>query len=359
MMSNHLKFINLAHDIALKNLGKTFPNPSVGCIVSKNNKIISRGVTSSTGRPHAEEIALKKAGKKSKGATMYVTLEPCFHSSQNGSCTDQILRSGIKEVYVSCIDHDPRTKNKSISKLKRNKIKVIVGIQKDKTLSTNNFFFKSLLKKKPFTKVKMAISSDEKIAWSNYKSKWISNSKSREYVHDLRFKTQAILTTSKTILKDNPRFTVRKNNKIIKHLNVVVIDKNLNIPFNIKLLKNLHERRVIIFTSKKNSKSQKLKQLGCEIIEMKSENNKLNLKKIFTHLYKLKISDLLVEAGGILFADLIKNKLVDEIHLFRAPIIVGEKGIPVIEGNSLKNIKKKLIETLKFEDNLYSKYEVK
>lgn len=358
MMSNHLKFINLAHDIALKNLGKTFPNPSVGCIISKNNKIISKGVTSSTGRPHAEEIALKKAGKKSRGATMYVTLEPCFHSSQNGSCSDQILRSGIKEVYVSCIDQDPRTKNKSISKLKRNKIKVIVGIQKEKTLSTNNFFFKSLLKKKPFTKVKMAISSDYKIAWSNYKSKWISNSKSRKYVHNLRSKSQAILTTSKTILKDNPRFTVRKNNKIIKYLNVVVIDKNLNIPLYAKVLKNLHERRVIIFTSKKNPKSQKLKQLGCEIVEMKSEYNKLNLKKIYSHLYKLKISDLLVEAGGILFADLIKNKLIDEIHLFKAPIIIGEKGIPVIEGSSLKKINKKLIETIKFEDNLYSKYEV-
>ena len=358
MMSNHLKFINLAHDIALKNLGKTFPNPSVGCIISKNNKIISKGVTSSTGRPHAEEVALKKAGKKSRGATMYVTLEPCFHSSQNGSCSDQILRSGIKEVYVSCIDQDPRTKNKSISKLKRNKIKVIVGIQKEKTLSTNNFFFKSILKKKPFTKVKMAISSDYKIAWSNYKSKWISNSKSRKYVHNLRSKSQAILTTSKTILKDNPRFTVRKNNKIIKYLNVVVIDKNLNIPLYAKVLKNLHERRVIIFTSKKNPKSQKLKQLGCEIVEMKSEYNKLNLKKICSHLYKLKISDLLVEAGGILFADLIKNKLIDEIHLFKAPIIIGEKGIPVIEGSSLKNINKKLIETIKFEDNIYSKYEV-
>ena len=358
MMSNHLKFINLAHEIALKNLGKTFPNPSVGCIISKNNKIISKGVTSSTGRPHAEEIALKKAGKKSRGATMYVTLEPCFHSSQNGSCSDQILRSGIKEIYVSCIDQDPRTKNKSISKLKRNKIKVIVGIQKEKTLSTNNFFFKSILKKKPFTKVKMAISSDYKIAWSNYKSKWISNSKSRKYVHNLRSKSQAILTTSKTILKDNPRFTVRKSNKIIKYLNVVVIDKNLNIPLYAKVLKNLHERRVIIFTSKKNPKSQKLKQLGCEIVEMKSEYNKLNLKKICSHLYKLKISDLLVEAGGILFADLIKNKLIDEIHLFKAPIIIGEKGIPVIEGSSLKNINKKLIETIKFEDNLYSKYEV-
>ena len=358
MMSNHLKFINLAHDFALKNLGNTFPNPSVGCIISKNNKIISKGVTSSTGRPHAEEIALKKAGKKAKGATMYVTLEPCFHNSQNGSCTDQILRSGIKKIYISCIDQDPRTKNKSISKLKRNKIKVILGIQKNKTIITNNFFFKSLSKKKPFTKVKMAISSDDKIAWSNYKSKWISNSKSRKYVHNLRLKTQAILTTSKTILKDNPRFTVRKNKKIIKHLNVVVIDKNLNIPLNTNILKNLHERRVIIFTSKKNHKSQKLKQLGCEIIEIKTVNSKLTLKKIFTYLYKLKISDLLVEAGGILFADLIKNKLVDEIHLFKAPIIIGEQGIPVIEGNSLKNIKKKLIETIKFEDNLYTKYEV-
>ncbi len=117
MISNHLKFINQAHQIASKNLGKTFPNPSVGCLICKNNQIISKAVTSSTGRPHAEETALKKAGKKAKGATMYVTLEPCFHSSQNGSCTDQILRSGIKQIVISCIDQDPRTKNKSINKL--------------------------------------------------------------------------------------------------------------------------------------------------------------------------------------------------------------------------------------------------
>ena len=359
MMSNHLKFINLAHDVASKNLGKTFPNPTVGCVISKNNIIISKAVTSATGRPHAEEIALKKAGKKAKGAIMYVTLEPCFHNSQNGSCADQILRSGINKIYISCIDEDPRTKKKSISKLKKNKIKGITGIEKDKTISVNNFYFKSLKKKKPFTKVKMAISNDNKIAWSNYKSKWISNSKSRAYVHSLREKTQAILTTSKTILIDNPRFTVRKKNKIIKNLNVIIIDKNLNIPLNINLLKNLHERRVIIFTSKKNNKSQKLKQLGCEIIEMKIVNNKFDLKKIFSHIYQLKISDLMVEAGGILFADLIKNNLVDEIFLFKAPYIIGEKGVPVIEGNSLNNIKKKLLEIIKFDDNLYLKYAIK
>ena len=131
-MLNHINFINKAHEIALKNLGKTFPNPTVGCVIAKNNKIISKGATSSTGRPHAEEIALRKAGKKAKGAIMYVTLEPCFHSSQNGSCTDQILRSGIKKIYISCIDQDPRTKNKSVNKLKRNKIKVITGLEKIK-----------------------------------------------------------------------------------------------------------------------------------------------------------------------------------------------------------------------------------
>jgi len=358
-MLNHLKFINHAHDIASKNLGRTFPNPTVGCIVSKNNKIISKAVTSSTGRPHAEEIALKKAGKKAKGATMYVTLEPCFHSSQNGSCADQILRSGIQEIYISCIDQDPRTKNKSIKKLKRNKIKVITGIEKEKTISINKFFFKSLKKKKPFTKVKMAISSDNKIAWSNYKSKWITNSKSRSYVHNLRAKSQAILTTAKTIIKDNPRFTVRKNNKIIKNLNVIVVDKNLKIPLKSKVLNNLHAKRVIIFTKKNNSKSQKLKQLGCEIIEMKNSYNELDLKKVFSFLYKLKISDLMVEAGGVFFANLIKNKLVDEIHLFKSPILIGEKGIPVIKGGELNSINKKLLETNKFDDNLYFKYEVK
>ncbi len=359
MKIEHLNFINQAHYIAKKNFGKTFPNPIVGCIIAKNNKIISQAVTNKSGRPHAEEIALKKAGKKAKGASMYVTLEPCFHSSQNGSCTDQILRSGIKKIYIACIDQDPRTKNKSINKLKRNKIKVITGIEKNKTLSLNNFFFKSLKKKKPFTKVKMAISSDDKIAWSNYKSKWISNSKSRSYVHSLRLKSQAILTSSKTIIKDNPRFTVRKKNKIIKNMNVVIIDRNLNIPLNIKLLKNLHDRRIIIFTSKNNNKSKKLKRLGCEIIEMNTFNDKLNLKKIFTNLYKLKISDLLVEAGGILFADLIKNNLVDELNLFKAPLTIGDDGIPVIEGKKLEDINKKLLEKIKFDDNLYTKYEIK
>ena len=129
---------------------------------------------------------------------MYVTLEPCFHKSINGSCTEQILRSGIKEIYIARHDPDLRTNKKSINKLKKNELRVHVGETAHITNQLNNFFFRSLKNKRPFVKVKMAISKDEKIAWSNYKSKWISNAKSRNYGHKIRSTSQAILTTSKT-----------------------------------------------------------------------------------------------------------------------------------------------------------------
>ena len=136
-MINHLKFINYAHDLASKNFGKTFPNPSVGCIITKKNKIISKGVTSSTGTPHAEEIALKKAGKKANGASMYVTREPCFHSSQNGSCADQILRSGIKENLK-----EPSTPKRTGTKPKNEKTLTNFGVFSMRLLTEKFWNFK-------------------------------------------------------------------------------------------------------------------------------------------------------------------------------------------------------------------------
>ncbi len=349
--------IELAHDIAKKKYGQTFPNPTVGCIIAKNSKIISKAVTNQSGRPHAEEIALSKAGDKSKGATMFVTLEPCFHSSKNGSCTDQILRSGIKEIYISAPDPDFRTNKKSINKLRKNKVIVKVGLGRDKTENLNKFFFKSLKKKQPFTKVKLAISDDEKIAWSNYKSKWISNEYSREYAHKIRNFSQAILTTSKTIIKDNPKFTVRLKNKKERHLPIIVIDKNLNIPLNTNILKDISKKRIIIFTSKKNNKAKDLTKLGCEIIYFKiSKSNKFNLKNIFKKIYLLKISDILVEAGGILFTDLINNKLIDEIHIFKSKKVIGKKGKPAIWGKKINDLKLSLKETKNFKSDTYFRY---
>ena len=343
--------------LANKNFGKTFPNPSVGCIIVKNNKIISKAATASAGRPHAEEIAIKKAGKKSLGSTMYVTLEPCNHDSYNGSCSNQIIRSGIKKIFIAKVDPDLRTNKKSIKKLKKNNIKVDLGLTHNKTYILNKFFFESIKNKKPFTKVKMAISNDEKIARKNYKSKWISNSQSRKYSHIIRYKSQAILTSAKTIIKDDPKFTIRENNKIIKHLPLIVIDNSLKIPIKSKVLKYLSKRRIIIFTSKKNEKNRKLKRLGCEIIVMKKNNkHQLSLKNIFKKIYYLGIRDVLVESGGILFTNLLKQKLVHELHIFESPTKIGHKGVPFIIGKSLKDLKLTNIYKKKFGNNEYSNY---
>ena len=357
MTNIHKKFLLKAHTLAYKNFGKTFPNPSVGCLIVKNNKIISQGVTASAGRPHAEEIALKKSGKNAKNSTMYVTLEPCNHKSYNGSCTNQIIRSGIKKIFIATIDPDPRTNKKSIKKFNQNNIDVNIGLTGDKTYILNKFFFKSLKDKKPYTKVKMAISKDEKIAWKDYTSKWISNKMSREYSHRLRYCSQAILTSSKTVILDNPKFTVRKNNKTIKYLPIIIIDTFLKIPIESNILKYISKRRIIIFTSKKNKKFEYLKRQGCEIIILRQKKTLgLNLKSIFRKIYDLGIKDIQVEAGGIFFTNLLKEKLVDELHIFKSPKKIGVDGIPLIKNNLLKNLNLKKINKKKFGNNEYSNY---
>jgi len=356
----HKKYLLLAHSLAKKNFGKTFPNPTVGCVLVKNYKILAKNSTGINGRPHAEELVIKKAGKKTIGSTMYVTLEPCYHNSKFGSCAEQIVKAGVKNIFISRVDPDLRTNRKSINFFKKNLIKVEVCSTTEKSNQLNKFYFVSSKLNRPYIKVKMAISNDEKIAWKDYTSKWISNSYSRKFSHKIRNISQAILTTSKTIIKDDPRFTVRMNNKIIKFLPIIVIDNSLKIPINSKILKYISKRKVIIFTSQNNKKSESLKRLGCEIIIMKKNKYfQLNLKNIFNKIYHLGIRDILVEAGGILFTQLLKKKLVDELHIFKAPIKIGQKGIPLIIGKLIKDIKLKNIYKKKFGKDVYSNYVIK
>ena len=361
MSDIHKKYLLKAHSLALKNFGKTFPNPSVGCLIVKNNEILSKAVTAPAGRPHAEEIALRIAGSKSYGGTMYVTLEPCYHKSHNGSCTDQIIKACIKKIFIAKVDPDPRTNKKSIKKLKKNNIYTNVGMTEEKTNLLNRFFFDSLKNKRPYIKVKMAISNDEKIAYSDYSSKWISNSKSRIYAHKLRYQSQAILTTSKTIIKDNPRFTVRKNNNIIKYLPVIIIDQSLKIPLNCNLIKSLYKRRIIIFTSNSGKKFIKLKSLGCEIFLTKKLKScgEFNLSLIMKKIFSLNINNILVESGGIFFTKLLSKNLVDEIHLFKAPFNIGRLGKPMIINKKIEDLPLKEISKKNFGKDVYHYFLIK
>ena len=224
----------------------------------------------------------------------------------------------------------------------------------EKTNELNYFFFHSLKLKRPFIKVKMAISNDEKIARFNYKSKWISNSLSRDFSHSLRYKSQAILTTSKTIIYDNPRFTVRRRGKIIKYIPTIIIDTDLKLPLKSKLLKDISKKRIIIFSSKKGKKYDLLKRLGCEIILIKKNiEGQMNMNTIFKKIYELKISDVLVEAGGIFFTNLLKKKLVDELHLFRSPKLIGGKGKPIIKNMKISDLKTKELSKTNYGNDVY------
>ena len=171
--------------------------------------------------------------------------------------------------------------------------------------------------------------------------------------------SQAILTTSKTVIKDDPRLTIRLKKTLEQHIPILIIDNNLKIPMKSKILKDISKKRIIIFTSKKNKKSENLIKLGCEIILCKlNKNKKLNLKNIFSKIYSLKISDLLVEAGGIFFTELLNNNLVDEIHLFKSKIIIGKHGKPAIVGKKLSQLNLSLNERKKFKDDIYTNYQV-
>ncbi|PPR46484.1 MAG: Riboflavin biosynthesis protein RibD [Alphaproteobacteria bacterium MarineAlpha5_Bin9] len=353
MQNNNIKFLKIAHQLAKSKSSKTFPSPTVGCVIVNNKKIVAKGVTGIGGRPHAEEIALKYYNKSMKNSKLYVTLEPCFHKSRNGSCAKQIINSNIKEVFIASKDPDLRTHGRTINLFKRNKIKTTVGLTKELTEDQNKFFFYSVKHKLPFVKVKMAISKDFKIAKKNYESKWISNYLSRQYGHKLRYNSQAILTTAKTIIHDNPKLTVRLKNKKTIYKNIIVIDKNLKIPLNSKILVKNKKRKVFIFTNKNNKKAKELDKLGCKIIFLKIKKHDFNLKEVLKKIYKLNITNLLVEAGGIFFSNLFKANLVNELHLFRSEKKIGINGKDFLYNISFTKIQNQEKQRKNFKKDLY------
>ena len=232
MLANHSKWMNYAILQGLRSKGSTGKNPPVGCVIVKNNLLLSYGKTGLTGRPHAEEEAINNVYDKKKlvGSSMYVTLEPCAHKNINGlSCVDQICGTGIKEVFVGCVDPDPRTNKKGINLLKKKEIIVHENFMKNKASKLYNGFFSRILNKKPYVSLKIACSLDGKIALKNNKSKWITNELSRSYSHLLRSQNDAIMTSSSTILNDNPRMNCRLNGLEKISPTKIILDRYLKV----------------------------------------------------------------------------------------------------------------------------------
>tara|TARA_Y100000590_G_scaffold251802_1_gene282751 strand:- start:3456 stop:4556 length:1101 start_codon:yes stop_codon:yes gene_type:complete len=352
-------FMSTAMNLALSRNDLTGLNPSVGCLIVKNNRIISFGQTGINGRPHAELVAIKKCKKKDlKDSTIYITMEPCTHYGKTPPCTELIIKSKIKRVVYSTNDIDIRTKNKAYSLLKSKNIKISKGLLIG---SANNIYRRYFFHKKnkmPYIIAKIACSKDY---YTSTADKFITNSHSRKLSHLLRFKSDSILTTSKTINIDNPILNCRINGLGQFSPKRLILDKELKINKKAKIINDKNYKNVIIFHSSKNiNKINFFKSKGIRLIYITLDNkNQINLKKVFSEVYKNEIGSIIIEGGKLLTENLIKNKLINEFYLFKSNQKLGKLGNNKI--NSIENKlsiifkNKKKIETF-LDDNQLTKY---
>ena len=359
MNINHKKWMKYAILEALRSKGSTGKNPPVGCVIVKNGSMISSGRTSFLGRPHAEENAINNVKNKIDlvGSTIYLTLEPCAHKNNSGfSCAELICTTGISEAFVSCVDLDLRTFNKGIETLKKNNIKVTENFMKDESLFLYDGFFSRLINKKPYVTLKIACSLDGKIALKNNKSKWITNALSRKHVHLIRSQNDAILTSSSTIISDNPEMNCRLKGLECRSPLRVIIDRHLKVSNKYKIYNETPFSDIILFTQSNLDNQLNHKK---NISKVKIENkitNKDYFNFIFKDLAKRGINNLLIECGSKLNTILLSLNLVDQLLIFRSGNIIGNDGIPFVnELNSLhmKDLKNYKISSIRtFEDDV-------
>lgn len=322
-----LKAIDLAEDM----LGKTSPNPAVGCVIAKDGEIISEAATSIGGSPHAEARALEIAGDKASEADLYVTLEPCSHKGKNPPCAEAIIAAGIKKVFVANKDPFFKVNGKGIQLLKSAKIEVIENFCEKEAHEVNKYFFTRIQKNRPYITIKIAASLDGKIALSTGDSKWITSEEARRYVHRLRARNEGILTGIGTVLADNPSLNCRLSG--LEEFSPIkfIIDQKIQTP----LESNVNQgKEVYLFSDQEASNPSKFKVIRVD----KREDGRLNLELVFEEVAGLEVSSILVEAGQALVSDLIKYELVDEIHLITAPKILGGDGINFIGNLGLENL---------------------
>ncbi len=334
--------MEIALDLARSRQGLTGTNPSVGCVIVKNNNIISIGQTSYNGRPHAEFNAIKNCNEKLSGAKMYVTLEPCNHQGLTPPCTNEIIKSKISEVVYALEDTDKRVRKKSFKILKFHKINVSIGLLKDKVKKFYNPYF--------FNR-KIAISKN-KLIYSKFKTK-ITNQYSDKFTHLLRYKNDSILTTSKTINIDNPKLNCRiKGFEKFSPVRII-LDNNLSLNTNTYIFKSANIKNTIVFYNQANkSRISIFKKKKIGLIKAKLKNSKqLDLRPIMKKLYSLGFRNTLVEGGDLLTTNLLKNKIFNEFYLFKS-----QKKLPTnsdfVKFNGLNILSKKY----PFRQNLNSSY---
>ena len=330
--------------LAKKGLYSTKPNPAVGCVIVNQGEVVGEGWHQRAGMPHAERVALANAGAKAKGATVYVTLEPCSHHGRTPPCADGLIEAGVVEVVMAMVDPNPLVSGQGIARLKQAGIEVKTGLMEEEARNLNKGFIHKMQSQMPYVKIKMATSLDGRTAMDNGESQWITGAEARADVHKMRAQAGAIVTGIGTVLADDPSLTVRLSDDELKAMNLtpenahplrVVLDPSLSMPLDAKMLSQFG--RTLVMTTKESvERSPEVveamfaKQI--EIVAVSAREDRLDVKAILKYLAEEEsINDVLVESGAMVAGGFIESGYVNEIHSFVAPCFMGNKAKPMFD----------------------------
>lgn len=337
------KYMRLAMQLAGNAIGRTSPNPLVGAVIVKDNRVVGCGWHRKAGTPHAEVHALNQAGELAQGADVYVTLEPCAHYGKTPPCAKALVEAKVKNVYGGLLDVNPKVAGKGFKILEDAGIHVEYGFLQDELRKQNEVFFKWIEHKKPFIVLKAAMTLDGKIATATGQSKWITNETSRAYGYKLRDIYDGIMVGINTVIEDNPMLTARVDGG--KNPIRIVVDSSLKIDINANVVQDKSAKTIVATTDKADKdKILKLQAQNVDVIVVdKDENDKVDIEKLLNILGQQNICSILVEGGATLSGSFVAKKLVDKVYFFIAPKIVGGKEAKTpVAGTGILNLQEAL-----------------
>lgn len=345
------KYMRLAMQLAGNAIGRTSPNPLVGAVIVKDNRVVGCGWHRKAGTPHAEVHALNQAGELAQGADVYVTLEPCAHYGKTPPCAKALVEAKVKNVYGGLLDVNPKVAGKGFKILEDAGIHVEYGFLQDELRKQNEVFFKWIEHKKPFIVLKAAMTLDGKIATATGQSKWITNETSRAYGYKLRDIYDGIMVGINTVIEDNPMLTARVDGG--KNPIRIVVDSSLKIDINANVVQDKSTKTIIATTDKADKdKILKLQAQDVDVIVVdKDENDKVDIEKLLDILGQQNICSILVEGGATLNGSFVAKKLVDKVYFFIAPKIIGGKEAKTpVAGTGILNLQEALtLKDIQFE----------
>ncbi len=307
--------------LAERGLYTTTPNPRVGCVIARDGEIFGEGFHQRTGEPHAEIHALQRAGARARGATVYVTLEPCSHHGRTPPCVDALVEAGVSRVVAAMQDPNPRVAGEGLQKLRAARIAVETGLCEAQARELNIGFVARMTRARPWLRIKTAASLDGRTALRNGQSQWITGAAARRDGHRWRARSCAVMVGVGTLLADNPRLTVREVKTTRQPLRVVV-DRQLEIPLDARVLEGGHA--LIATAHDRPDKVRQLEQLGARVVRLPNPEGKVDLAALMHELARRELNEVLVESGSRLNGALLRADLVDELVVYLAPHLLGD-----------------------------------